>query len=167
MDPAMAGQPPMDPSMMGGAPPMDPSMMGGAPPIMLSMETLQALIQQLTAGQDGSGGDTARVTNRELGERLDRQEVMLGQIMSAMSITPPPDAGAGPSEIPGMPPDLLQSLQGVPDAGAGAPPPGDLGGTLEPEQDLNAVMPMEIGEPKQASANSSLAQILERLNTYR
>lgn len=198
MDPgAMGGMPPggapMDPSMvgglppggmppMGGAPPMDPSM-GGMPPIMLSAQDLQILIEQAAgagappapeaapAPEEAPAEDPAadgRVTNKELMERVDNMENMMGQIMAALNIAP--DEGMM------MPQDMPMSpTEGADTAAAMATEPAipesfgtpEAGGMPSPEMPAQGILPMDMG-PKVASDNrEQLSAILSQLNNYR
>jgi hypothetical protein len=184
MDPSMvgglppSGMPPMDPSM-GGAPPMDPSM-GGMPPIMLSAQDLQMLIEQAATGagtapeappEEAPAEDPAadgRVTNKELMERVDSLENMLGQVMSALNISP--DEGMmSPQDMPLSPTEGADTAAAMATEGAipesfGTP---EAGGMPAPEMPTQGILPMDMG-PKVASDNrEQLSAILSQLNTYR
>ena len=142
MDPAMGGMPPMDPAMMGGAPPMDPAMMGGAPPmdpamggappmdpaamggmppLTVSAEDLMALFQEISKqapAEESSSGSSGRVTNRDLGERLEGLEAKLDALANALGMQLPPTevgAGAAPGMPAGQPEDLAALLPPEPE----------------------------------------------------
>lgn len=97
MDPSM-----MDPAMMGGAPPGDPA--AGGMPIMLNMADLEAILAQAGGKEGGPEGESKRVTNRDIGERLDQVEMILAHMANHFQI-PLPEGGIGaPTEESELPP---------------------------------------------------------------
>ena len=123
MDPGMmqgAPMPPMDPNMMqGGAlmdpgmmqgapmPPMDPGMMQGEPgldpnnmPIVVNLSDLKEILRQAVEGQDGveSGeGNSNKVTNKELKQRLDQLIDMLSKLVDALGVNMSKNTTVAPS----------------------------------------------------------------------
>lgn len=184
MDPAMmggAGAPPMDPAMMGGAGgmPMDPAMMQGLPPeavgagappppqpVQLTLEDLKAVLD-LAVKEKGGGdaeeaqGGKARVTNRELGDKLDVLSDMLGTLLAALGVQPPeqPAEGLGAgmpvpaeAEAAGLPPEAAGAGLGMGELAdaTGAAPAGEM-----PPPAGAGEMPPPAGMPKTAKAKSS------------
>jgi hypothetical protein len=204
MDPSMmGGAPPMDPSMMGGAPPMDPAMMGmdpammgmdpsmmpptdpmagaappggeqGGMPIMLSMEDLKAILAEATGKEAPVEGESTRVTNKDIGERLDQVEMMLAHIANFFNV-PLPEGGIGvPTESVEAPPAAEEQAPESPftePAMAAAGPGGMPAPTdgLMPDAGLE-MMPetMKTASLEQASrdAQNSLRAVIAGLDKY-
>jgi hypothetical protein len=127
--------------------PMDPSMMGGAPadptagmPVMLNMDDLRAILAE--AGGKGGEGESARVSNRELMDKVEALEQGMGMLMEALQLAPPGAAPAGP-------------MPGPQDLAAAAPPMGE-----PPMMDPGMM-------PKAAGARNHLAKQLRKLRGVR
>ena len=106
MDPAMMGAPPMDP-MMGAPPPMDPMAAdpaAGGMPIMLNMADLQAILAEAGGGEGAAAPEeNKRVSNRDIGEQVEQNSMMLAHIANFMGV-PLPEGAMAPTETGEMPP---------------------------------------------------------------
>jgi len=128
MDPAaMGGMPPMDPAAMGGMPPMDPAMMGGMPPapggetVTVTMEDLKAILAEASGNdnQPDATGKTAKVSNKDLGSKIDELTDLVYMMANNLGVAPPVEetGGMAPMEGEANPEDIAAAL------GAGAAPP--------------------------------------------
>ena len=93
---AMPPMPPMDPGMMQGEPGLDPNNM----PIVVNLSDLKEILRQAVEGQDGveSGeGNSNKVTNKELKQRLDQLIDMLSKLVDALGVNMSKNTTVAPS----------------------------------------------------------------------
>jgi len=158
MDPAMAGAPPMDPAMAGM--PMDPAAMGmppaedpaaaGAIPVSLTMEDLEAILEQASAGQ---------------AERLDKIEKTIDAIAQAVNVAPVADAPQ--AEVPAEEAALDEGFTEEALQEAALPPTPEEGSlkTASEDRDTEALWRDEMEQSRKDNPTLALLKTLGHINS--
>jgi hypothetical protein len=115
---------------------------------MLNMEDLRAVLAEVGGAGAPKDDDeeSARVTNRDLGERMESLEGMLASLMTALNIAPPPEMEAPAAEESPVP--VPGEELALPDPAAGGDPLAGLmaGGGL-PMPEGGAALPKTASQP--------------------
>jgi len=150
---------------------------------MLSMPDLQAILAEASGKSDGGGSSegSGRVTNKDLGERMDQMEAILSHMANFMGI-PLPEGPIVPTETSQIPPEAplpeesedpftpaanMVAEQGMPDPTGGMPMPS--GGMPDPaagpEMGIGGMPKM--ASHKNAKNRDSLLRTIQQMNNYR